>query len=174
MIKRCTSYEGLDPEVREVVRALNEIPFTSTHEEGFGTSCAGHLLGEISLYGIRTKPDNGYTFITGGHVCFYITKKDPRAKVFMDELETMVNQYSFANLSEVKLHYSMLIPFDSCQEVTFGFRDLIQRKTIKKSDTQWEKDKKRIQIKPEEGIKRKEEFNQMLHEFLEIATEYIT
>ena len=162
---KTADYEEIDAGIRELVAALNEIPFVSTQ-----ASCEGHLTDRPGYGGIC--PDKGHKFMYSGDMIFKVDLKQPDSKNFLSEVKQLERKYNFV---ELRQHYcgdetccirgSHVLNLDCC--------DLTHPRTIKDDDSLEVMIKKRHQVEDSAGLQRMKDFQSAWKDFLEIAKKYI-
>ena len=155
-------YSLIEPGVRSLVRQMNEVPFVETV-----SSCEGHVGSDIFK---GATPDEGHTFITGGHMAFDVLPGSVRTEGFLGEVSELANKTGFSSFREVGFGKESvyMVNFDTTH-VGGHVSDLVSQRKIEESDSDEVRLRKSFQVKIEAANERKERYIEFWGEMEKIA-----
>jgi len=158
-------YSLIEPGVRSLVREMNNIPFIETV-----SSCEGHVGQDIFK---DARPDEGHTFITGGHVAFDVLPGSLKAEGFLGEVSDLSNRAGFSSFKEVGFGKEsvFMVNFDTTH-VGGHVSDLVSERKIEESDSDEVRLRKSFQVEAKAARERKEKYVEFWGEMEKIARKY--
>ena len=161
-------YSEVDSGIQELSQGLDKLPFVSTIS---GICCEGHLrnnLGPNSLSDER--PENGYSFLFGGQLFFYIDKTDPKTSILIEKINQLIEKYPFASIHEHHCNEEKCL-IEGSQCIELDHSDLTLADTITDDDSLETMHKKRFQVPTKIGQERVDAYHQFWSELNKIVKE---
>ena len=163
LIKMEIDYSDIDDGIKDLVRTLNDIPFVETIN-----SCEGHLRTVFPYEQIY--PDKGDIFLTQGCMLFTIDEEHSKAQDLIDDLNSLADKYAFTKFNPNN-------PEEDEEKNFFFYMDGHDLRTYEERPDRGVVEnhmRSLYQVPKEAGEKRKQEYDAVWDEFLEIAKDYTT
>lgn len=157
--------DKIDNGIKDLVYALDQIPFTSPIE---GLMCEGHLRDTASG---TFRPESRQIFIFGANVGFFVDDSYPNASPFLEEVRSLKAKYHFLDLHQHHCEDDCRI--EDAYIVNLDYSDLTHPNTIGDEDDLETMIRKRHQIDPTVGQKRITEYQEVWSDFLLITKKYL-
>jgi|SRR3989344_388754 len=164
MKKPLIDYVEVDPDIRDLVYAMNELPFVATQ-----SSCQGHLADSSTGYDIL--PDEGHKFMKGGSLIFRVDHRYGKSRPFLANVKGLEEKYHFVSLHQHELTDPAVIR--GVYVLDLDCSDLTQAYLIDAENDPFDiLYKKRCQVPTDMGRRRLEEFGRVWPDLATVVEGY--